>query len=343
MNDDRPSSLAPGGEDYVNDPVHYGIYDGEEWPDDVPRNQDDTHWRFEDDPAGARKAELKIAACWMVTLLCGLGLAVTYCLGGQPQAEGSLLCVGFGGLGVGLIMWARDLLPGHEVTASRGHHSASPESARAAVVQSLGRGLEPIARRPFLGKVLGLVGGVFGVAVFFPLASLGPRPHRTLESTPWGKDTRLVNEDGDFVKPDDVVPNGILTVFPYTHPTQALDSSYMAQSATILINLGSASSTYKPAADRNGWDVPSGDGTDLVAFSKICTHAGCPVGLYNTIAHQLVCPCHQSTFDVLSGCKPVFGPASRPLPQLNIGVDEEGYLVSKAGYDQPVGPGFWNR
>jgi ubiquinol-cytochrome c reductase iron-sulfur subunit len=337
----KPYSLDPHGEEYRTDPTHYGIYDGEEWPDDVPRDQNDMHWRFEDDEKGARRAELKIAAFWIVTLLCGLGLAVTYCLGGQPQVEGSLLAVGFGCMGVGLILWARDLLPGHDVTASRGHHSQSPDSARAAVVQSLGRGLEPIARRPFLGKVLGLVGGVFGVAVFFPLASLGPRPHRTLDFTPWGKDTRLVNEDGDFVKPDDILPNGILTVFPYTNPPQELGSANMAQSATILINLGGA--TYTPAADRVGWDVPSSGSTNVVAFSKICTHAGCPVGLYNTEAHQLVCPCHQSTFDVLSGCKPVFGPASRPLPQLNIGVDEDGYLVSKTGYDEPVGPGFWNR
>jgi ubiquinol-cytochrome c reductase iron-sulfur subunit len=80
-----------------------------------------------------------------------------------------------------------------------------------------------------------------------------------------------------------------------------------------------------------------------VCFSKICTHAGCPVSLYNVVSHQLVCPCHQSTFDVLSDCKPVFGPAPRSLPQLALAVDPEGYLVSQKGYDQPVGPGYWNR
>jgi ubiquinol-cytochrome c reductase iron-sulfur subunit len=81
----------------------------------------------------------------------------------------------------------------------------------------------------------------------------------------------------------------------------------------------------------------------LVAFSKICTHAGCPASLYNVQTHQLICPCHQSTFDVLKDCKPVFGPASRSLPQLPIGVDGDGYVIATKGYQEPVGPGFWNR
>jgi ubiquinol-cytochrome c reductase iron-sulfur subunit len=329
--DDHPRPLLPGSEDYINDPTHFGIHPGEEWPDDVPRNQDDTRTRYDGDPKGARRAELRIAAFWIVTLFCGLGLAVTYCLGGQPQVEGSLLALGFGCLGVGFILWARDLLPGHDVIASRGHHSQSPEGARSAVVESLGRGLEPMARRPFLGKVLGLVGGVFGVAVFFPLASLGPRPKRAFEFTAWGKDVRLLNEDGFPVKPGDIVANGILTVFPASDPDEA-------QSASILINLGDYFDDFEVPAERRGWTVDT-----LVCFSKICTHAGCPVGLYNTIVHQLVCPCHQSTFDVLSDCKPVFGPAPRSLPQLPLGVDSEGYLVSTSGYDEPVGPGYWNR
>ena len=335
MSVDDQTSLTPGSESYLNDPTHYGIYGGEEWPDDVPRNQDDTHWRYQDDPKGARRAELRIAACWMLTLGCGIGLAIVYVLGGQPQTEGSLLAGGFGSLGVGFVFWARDLLPGHEVTASRGQHGTSPASMRASVVASLGRGLAPMARRPFLGKVLGLVGGVFGLAVLFPLASLGPRPQRTVESTAWGKNTRLLNEDGDPVKPGDIAPNGILTVFPASNPSQP-------QSATILINLtdyNGVTPTFEIPEARKTWHVGAG----LVAYSKICTHAGCPVVLYDTSSHQLVCPCHQSTFDVLFDCKPVIGPAPRSLPQLPLAVDGDGYLVSQSDYEEPVGPGYWNR
>ncbi len=87
-----------------------------------------------------------------------------------------------------------------------------------------------------------------------------------------------------------------------------------------------------------GWNIGG-----LVAFSKICTHAGCPVALYNAPTHQLVCPCHQSTFDVLEDCKPVFGPASRSLPQLPLTTDASGHVVSQHNYVEPVGPGFWNR
>ncbi len=81
----------------------------------------------------------------------------------------------------------------------------------------------------------------------------------------------------------------------------------------------------------------------LVAYSKVCTHAGCPVGLYQSESSLLLCPCHQSTFDVLNGAEPTFGPATRALPQLPIAVDEEGFVIATADYSEPVGPGFWNR
>jgi ubiquinol-cytochrome c reductase iron-sulfur subunit len=84
------------------------------------------------------------------------------------------------------------------------------------------------------------------------------------------------------------------------------------------------------------------DGTH-VAYSKICTHAGCPVGLYRAESQSLICPCHQSQFDVADGGKPFFGPAARPLPQLPLGVDEEGILVAQGDFPEPVGPAFWDR
>ncbi len=131
------------------------------------------------------------------------------------------------------------------------------------------------------------------------------------------------------MRPGDIGPNGILTVFPDGQTDDAL-------SPTLLMNLGD--SPFEIPPERVGWNIGS-----LVAFSKICTHAGCPVGLYNSADKQLICPCHQSTFDVLADCKPVFGPAPRSLPQLPLTVDSEGYVVSQSDYTEPVGPGFWNR
>jgi ubiquinol-cytochrome c reductase iron-sulfur subunit len=186
--------------------------------------------------------------------------------------------------------------------------------------------------------MLGMVGGVFGIAIAFPLASLGDRPHTDLDQTPWKAGTPVVNFDGQQIKPGFIEPDGILTVFPgIADSTGALTADTSdSLSAVLLINVGSANIEVPPS--RQGWIVD-----DVVAFSKICTHAGCPVSLYDVLSHQLICPCHQSTFDVLSDCKPVFGPASRSLPQLPLTTDEHGYLIAQAPFDQAVGPGFWNR
>lgn len=307
---------------------HFFIPEGVPWPSDVPKNQDVGWWRYRGDPKGASRAERRIVACWMVTFLAAIGLAWVFVAGGQPQVEGGMLFAGFGGLGAGLVLWARDLLPGLEVTAHREHQGGSG-AARSEVVESLSRGLEPMARRPFLLKVLLPVGGAFGLAAFFPVASLGPRPHRTLYHSGWYPGAHLVTEGGQRLKAADLEVNGILTVFPEGNMSAP-------QAATVLINLGGA--PFVVAKGRQGWTVAG-----VVAFSKICTHAGCPVGLYNVLSHQLVCPCHQSTFDVLDDCNPVFGPASRPLPQLALTTDANGYLIAQGDYNQPVGPGFWNR
>jgi ubiquinol-cytochrome c reductase iron-sulfur subunit len=82
---------------------------------------------------------------------------------------------------------------------------------------------------------------------------------------------------------------------------------------------------------------------NIVAYSKICTHVGCPVALYEQTTHHILCPCHQSTFDAPTGATVIFGPAARPLPQLPLTVDSSGYLVAKSDFTEPVGPSFWER
>ncbi len=320
---------------FGRNPRHFGIDPGEPWPDDVPMDQDDTHWRYENDPKGAKWAERRIAASWTVSMLASIGLAVVYVISGNNQLAGLCWGLAFAGLGVGLILWARDLMPGHDVIASRGHHAVSLEGDRVAAAESLARGTEAmVGRRSFLVKLLLPVGAVFGLATIFPLASLGTRPKNNLTKTAWGKGTRAVTEDGTPVRPTDLPVNGILTVFPEGGMNDAL-------SPTLLINVGN--DDFKVTKANAGWNIPVSGGGNIVAFSKICTHAGCPASLYNVVSKQLVCPCHQSTFDVLLDCKPVFGPAPRSLPQLPLTVDSQGYIISQSDYTQPVGPGFWTR
>jgi ubiquinol-cytochrome c reductase iron-sulfur subunit len=293
-------------------------------------DQDDTHWRYENDPKGARRAEQRIAALWTLTMLASIALVWDYVSNdANTQVAGVCWGVAFFGLGAGLILWARDLMPGHEVIASRGHHQVSLEGDRVAVAESLARGVEPMARRSFLFKVLGPVGAVFGLATLFPLASFGPRPHRDLYQTKWGPFVRAVDQDGRPIRPSDLPVNGILTVFPEGGMDDAL-------SPALLINVGDA--PFRIVAANQGWNIGG-----IVCFSKVCTHAACPASLFNVQTYQLICPCHQSTFDVLEDCKPVFGPAPRSLPQLPLAVDADGYIVSQSDFRQPVGPGFWNR
>ena len=139
---------------------------------------------------------------------------------------------------------------------------------------------------------------------------------------------RLVTTEGDPVRPDDVQAGAVQTVFPEGQVGAA-------DAQTLLLRVDPAA--LELPEGREEW-APDG----IVGYSKICTHAGCPVGLYRAQSHELLCPCHQSTFDVLRGAEPTFGPADRPLPQLPIEVDDEGYLVAGGDFTEPVGPGFWN-
>ena len=122
----------------------------------------------------------------------------------------------------------------------------------------------------------------------------------------------------------------MLTVWPEGH-------THAADAPTLLIRTR-PTQELKLQGEKVGWVVG-----DIIAYSKLCTHVGCPVGLYQAEEGLLLCPCHQSTFDVLDGARPVFGPAARPLPQLPLDVDDEGYLIATGDFEEPVGPGFWDR
>jgi ubiquinol-cytochrome c reductase iron-sulfur subunit len=298
-------------------------------PSRPPPDEPGTRFALQGQVAAIRAAERRIAAWWLITAVAALSLAGVYIAGGQPQVEGALLLVAFGSLGVGFILLARKLLPGSEVTAPR-HDLGSSLEAQEAVEASFARGEGAVlVRRSFLLRMLALAGGALGIAALFPINSLGPHPGNSLNHTSWSKGSRLVTADGKPVGVGALSVDGVLTVFPEGHVDDA-------QAQTLLINLGDAPQRVPPG--RKSWSV-----SGYVAYSKVCTHAGCPVGLYRSSDHELLCPCHQSTFSVLDQCRPIFGPASTPLPQLPLAVDGAGYLIAQSDYTVPVGPGFWDR
>jgi len=131
------------------------------------------------------------------------------------------------------------------------------------------------------------------------------------------------------VRVDELDEGGVLTVFP-----EGDQSPGDAQVILLRLDPGD----LHLADDRVSW-APEGN----VAYSKLCTHAGCPVGLFEAETRQLLCPCHQSVFAADEGARVLFGPAPRSLPQLPLDVDEEGYLVARGDFPEPVGPGYWER
>jgi ubiquinol-cytochrome c reductase iron-sulfur subunit len=281
-----------------------------------------------------RRAARLTATCFVVAIVAGLALFFVYFAGGQTQVEGILFALALGGLGIGIAIWGERLLAAHEVEEDR-HEFTVGEESRLALVESFEEEVGPVlrhgARRSFLVRLLGGAAGALGLALLLPALSLGPSPGRGLGHTSWRKGRRVVGEDGKPIVFDSLPEDGFLTVFPEGADVNKADS----QALLIKVPNGFL---QLPADRLEG--VPGGT---HVAYSKICTHAGCPVGLYRAETRSLICPCHQSQFDVLRGCKPYFGPAARPLPQLPLGVDRDGNLVALGDFYEPVGPAFWHR
>jgi ubiquinol-cytochrome c reductase iron-sulfur subunit len=272
-----------------------------------------------------KRHEAWVALCFLATTAAAVGLAVTYWRGGQPQVEGALLGVAFGGLGVGAVLLASWYLPGSGRVQER-HDLDSPAAVDRAAEEHLD--VPELSRRTLLTRTLAAAIGALAVAAAFPLRSLGPRPGNHLTTTKWARGRRMVTSDGRVVRAEDVPDGGLLTAYPEGH----VDA---ADSQVVLVRVDPSLLRDDERAD---W---SPDG--LLAFSKVCTHAGCPVGLYEAQRHELLCPCHQSAFDVLQRCKPVFGPAAVELPQLPIAVGDDGTLHATGDFSAPVGPSFWHR
>src|SRR5690606_37975034 len=162
-------------------------------------------------------------------------------------------------------------------------------------------------------------------------------PVKLLKHTLWDKGVRLARDpNGIPIKASDVTLGSVFHVIPENLKDSSHPIEEKAKAAVLLMRLDPDELVISEG--REDWHFRG-----IVAYSKICTHVGCPVALYEQQTHHLLCPCHQSQFDITREAAVIFGPAKRTLPQLPITVDEEGYLVARSDFQEPVGPSFWER
>ncbi|GHJ13969.1 cytochrome bc1 complex Rieske iron-sulfur subunit [Micromonospora sp. AKA38] len=261
---------------------------------------------------------------------------------------GLTLGVALLGIGFGILTWGKKLLPKEVSIQDRHDQGGNPEDRKITgetmlyLADELG-----VKRRPLLGiSLLAGLAPVGAVAAAPLIGGLIEQPHKNNQMfttgfapAEGGEKIRLIREDGRPIRPADVSVGGQLTVFP---GIEGGVSNRHADSPTLLIHLREDDAQKSRAAnERKGrGDYMWGN---YVAFSKICTHAGCPASLYEQQTNRLLCPCHQSQFLITDNAKPIFGPANRPLPQLPIEVDEEGFFVARSDYTETIGPDFWER
>ena len=241
-------------------------------------------------------------------------------------------------IGIGAVHWAKTLMPDQEVIAQRHEFKSEPQD-RDAFVKAAKEGAElaGLGRRPLIKRTLIGAAALAGLPAVLMLRDLGPLPGKELEKTNWKSGTRLVTDPGDRpIKASDLEVGAVAQVLPELLPGQKRTLEDIGKDAVLLIRL--RPSEFQLNEERLSWTHEG-----IIAFSKICSHMGCAVALYEQTTKHLLCPCHQSTFDVTRAAKVIFGPSARPLPQLAITVDAEGNLIAKQPFTEAVGPSFWER
>ncbi|GAA4922900.1 Rieske 2Fe-2S domain-containing protein [Streptomyces coeruleoprunus] len=245
----------------------------------------------------------------------------------------SLFCIG-----AGAVHWARTLMSDVEIADDRHAIEAEPE-VRTKVMADFAQG----AAESGLGRRKLIRNTMFGALAMVPLSGvvllreLGPLPEDKLRKTLWAKGKQLINMNtNEPLRPEDVAVGSLTFAMP--EGLEESDHNFnneIAKAALMIVRLQPEDIKDKRELE---W---SHDG--IVAFSKICTHVGCPISLYEQQTHHVLCPCHQSTFDLSDGARVIFGPAGHALPQLRIGVNDKGFLEALGDFDEPVGPAFWER
>ena len=305
------------------------------------------------DPKAAKRAERQIAILFALSCIGTLLLIYSYIfisdetfifipVLGETNAHqfglGMGMAIALFCIGAGAIHWAKTLMPDEEVIAQR-HEFRSPDEDRAEFVKTVKEGAAGagLGRRPLIKRTLGAALGLSGLTPLLLLRDLGPLPKDELTKTSWKAGTRLVTDPGDRpIRPEDLGVGAVAQTLPEIPAGEHRKLSDIGKDAVLLIR--PRPDEFNLDAERFSWTHEG-----IIAFSKICSHMGCAVALYEQQTKHLLCPCHQSTFDVTRAAKVIFGPAARPLPQLALTVDDEGYLVAQAPFTEPVGPSFWER
>jgi len=254
-------------------------------------------------------------------------------------------------IGIGAIHWSKAVMSDKEFVEER-HPTRGKDATREAAIQVFAEANEEsgFGRRTMIRN--SLIAAV--VASVLPGVTLlrGLAPHSTpsnpiagdpvalMSQTMWTSGVRLARDpSGTPIRAADVTLGSAFQVIPETLNQLDHSSGYLEEKAkAIVLLMRLRPEDLHEAEDRKDWSY-----NGIVAYSKVCTHVGCPVALYEQNTHHLLCPCHQSQFDVANHAAVIFGPAARPLPQLPITVDAEGYLIAKSDFTEPVGPSFWER
>ena len=309
-----------------------------------------------DDPrviVHAQRVERIVAACFILAFIAGCGFIAAY-IGLEVHsvdatlrsnlALGFSLSVALVALGLGALLWVRHLMPNVEMVEQR-HELRSETKDRQAFEEYFKEGAanSQFVKRPLVRRTLMLGTLPLLAAPVVLLRDLGPLPGTSLRHTVWSPGRRLLvyGTNQPITPAEFSTPGQSITIVPEGF-TEDLDA--LAKATVTLIKFRpdelNVPTTYagQTLIGTMNWTVDN-----IVAYSRICTHVGCPVGLYEQTTHHLLCPCHQSTFDASTGATVIFGPAPRPLPQLPMTVDSQGYLVASSDFTQPVGPSFWER
>jgi ubiquinol-cytochrome c reductase iron-sulfur subunit len=306
-----------------------------------------------DYPAHAKNAERLVAFLFTVAFLGGCGFIAAYIGLGVYSVDkvfrsnlalGLSLSVTLFCLGLGALIWVRHLMPDVEFVEER-HDLRSSDKERAAFDEYFkeGTAASQFVRRPLVRRTLMLATLPLAVAPIVLLEDMGPLPRTSLRHTVWSPGRRLLiyGTNTPVTPATFSALGGMITIVPDGYQDNADE---LAKATVIIIKFRSGELQIPTRYDGGTLiSTPNWTVDDIVAYSKICTHVGCPVALYEETTHHILCPCHQSTFDASTGATVIFGPAPRPLPQLPLAVDSSGYLVAASDFTQPVGPSFWER
>ena len=282
-------------------------------------------------------AEYLVALLLVIAAIFAAGFIVTYAVYSPGHVPNQLLGVCIAGalasLAGALAVFAHRLVVTEELEEDYPQEHPEEQEQVAQLVRDSG---SLITRRKLLLGAAGTAGAALGLAGLTPVLSLGPLwDTKPLEETPWRRGRRLVDVDGRAMLASDIERETFYAAFA--------QGASMEEIASLLVVVRLAVDELRLPKGRETW-APYG----ILAFSRICTHAGCAIELYRKPRFALteprpalVCPCHYSTFDPATGASVIYGPAGRPLPQLPLMIDTEGYLAAAGDFSGRVGPAWW--